>query len=222
MKKFLKASILGLALSLTTMAASSFAAPVKDIKVPAEVQNALLQQGQAELNDFSSRDQYPENNKIIVPSSSGELGTEAIFIGLNDSDSIQSVNVPKAWNVMSAQTYSSGFWNNLAFYTWKGYGYSGYQGTTKPEKAKATASVRASGAIPSISVGGVSFMPLTTTKQVGTDESNTQHPYYAQANFSNVKVTIPTTLTIVFNNDAYISVPGIGNDSWSEDLWFWA
>lgn len=73
MKKFIKTSIIGLVLSLTTLSTSGFAATIKNNQIPYEVQNDLLNHGQPELNEFSSRDQYPENNHLIVPSSSEEL-----------------------------------------------------------------------------------------------------------------------------------------------------
>lgn len=225
MKSFLKVSILGLVLSLTTMNVNAYAAHPKNIEVPYEIQNDLLNPGQAELNEFNSRDEYPENNHLIIPSQPGELSgdvsTESVIIGTSDSDNVESANVSNAWNVISAEAYSSGTWEDIIYYTWKGYGYTGYNGTTKPDKAQSTVTVRASGLVPSISAGGLSWGPLTASKQIADQESNSNHPYYAQASFSNVRITVPGTFIIIFNNQSIISVPGIGNDTWSEDLWFW-
>lgn len=225
MKKFIKTSILGLVLSLTTMNGSGFAAPVKNNQIPNEVQNDLLNPGQPELNEFSTREQYPDNNHLIVPPTSkelsGEVSIQSVVIGTSDSDNTESANISDAWNVISAETYSTGSWEDIIYFTWKGYGYTGYNGSTKPDKAQAKVKVRASGLVPSISAGGVSWAPLTTSKQIASAESSSSYPYYAKANFSNVKITVPGTFIIIFDNESIISVPGIGNDTWSEDIWFW-
>lgn len=125
-------------------------------------------------------------------------------------------------NTIYAHVDDNGYWNSLAFYRFSGWGYTGYFGTGYPSagNVKSTATVKAYGLIPNVSINGSNWSLLSSAKQIGND-SNLSGYKYARANYSNVKIQNVTGVNAIFTNKSYIKLPSGLNDSWSEDTYVW-
>ncbi|QPQ29400.1 hypothetical protein [Lysinibacillus sp. JNUCC 51] len=189
--------------------------------MPDEVKERLKLENQPELDEVNKED-YPQYNPNLTPSD-GIIVPYAtkIYPGASTSDSRSSSNFGgKGQNVIYGKVDNGGTWSSLAYYSFSGWGYTGYSGAGTISDMKSTVSVSATGVIPNISTDGSAWSLLKGTKTIAT-AGKIKGEKYAQSNFSNVKIQNISTLYTVFENESYLNISGVGSETWYEDIWFW-
>ncbi|MGE7949182.1 hypothetical protein [Lysinibacillus sp. NPDC093688] len=189
--------------------------------MPDEVKEVLKLENQPELDEVSKED-YPQYNPNLISSDTNiDSRAAMVYPGASTSDSKSSSNFGgKGQNAIYGKVDNSGTLSSLAYYSFSGWGYTGYSGGGTISSMKSKVTVSATGVIPNISTNGSAWSLLKGTKTIAT-AGKIAGEKYAQANFSNVKIQNISTLYTIFENQSYLNISGVGSETWYEDIWFW-
>ena len=170
--------------------------------------------------------EMPQDVKDILLKETTSIGTMATYAvtGGSTSDTTYSATFgTNGQNTIYTLVGSPGSTPSFGYYTFSGWGYTGYFGSVIPYAGDVQASVKvkAWGFIPNISINGSNWGLMSTTKDLTPVEVNRSGYKYARANYSNTKIQSISGVNAIFINQSYIKLPSGANDSWSEDTYVW-